>query len=386
MFQGNWLWRPQASGPVFAHSWFHLILIERFGARDNNAIVLQPRLIRPVQCCHVFIPPVGGDHHFDALEPHFVCKHVCSTVSKRHFLGGALKNFAVLGHSHRRAFVKDDAFMHQRVELTQVGLFSRATIHHESLGGARQETSKNCFAHTRWPSENKKTCVGTWVPRTAAERKYRQVQCAGLFLHGEQSGFCCFLPLCNGTICFALGMIVNILKIIPNVFLGTNVLRFGGGGCNLLGCPLSVTSRAIGGHPDSTDLRDLEIIMSLVKGAAGAPPPCPRSIHRHVGIGQLEAKICRLQGHSLTRTEHGVEMYWRHTALCSDFTVELQSSSETNGNVSAISRKKRQTPAAGLNRLNKAMLSECRTKLVHRSCSRNTVQHRPRPRPSHHGS
>ena len=49
--------------------------------------------------------------------------------------------------------------------------------------------------------------------------------------------------------------------------------------------------------------------MSLVKGAAGAPPPCPRSIHRNVGIGQLEAKICRLQGHSLTRIEHGVEMY-----------------------------------------------------------------------------
>ena len=156
MFQGNWLWRPQASGPIFAHSWFHLILIERFGARDNNAIVLQPRLIRLVQCCHVFIPPVGGDHHFDAVEPHFVWKHVCSTVSKRHFLGGALKKFVVLGHSHRRAFVKDDAFMHQRVEVTQVGLFSRATIHHESLGGARQGTSKNCFAHTQWPSENQK--------------------------------------------------------------------------------------------------------------------------------------------------------------------------------------------------------------------------------------
>ena len=35
---------------------------------------------------------------------------------------------------------------------------------------------------------------------------------------------------------------------------------------------------------------------------------------------------------------------------------------------------------------NKGMLSECRTKLVHRSFSRNTVQHRPPPRPSHHGS
>ena len=91
---------------------------------------------------HIFIPPVG-DHQFDAVEPHFGCKRVCSIVSKRHVMSGALHFVAVLGHSHRWAFLKRRRTHEPRVPTS--GNRAGQQIHHESLGNTRQGASKHPY-------------------------------------------------------------------------------------------------------------------------------------------------------------------------------------------------------------------------------------------------